>query len=107
MSALIMKLQDLHPEVINQLEKLAENTATEARLQWFKQQHKGSELKSYGIKTPEVRKLIKKYTDRFEQLSLQERFDLAKLFYKSGLLEKLMCNKKPLYKFPHTFNHDN
>ena len=83
-----MKLQDLHGKVVEQLEKLAEKEASKERIAWFRQQHKGSELRFYGIKTPQVRKLIRKYSERFRQLDLQEKFRLATMFYKSGFFEQ-------------------
>ncbi len=83
-----MKLQDLRLEVVEQLEKLAENEASTERIAWFKQQHKGSKSKCYGIRTPQVRKLIRKYLTRFQQLGLQEKFDLAAMFYKSNFFEQ-------------------
>jgi len=84
----MMKLQDLFAEVVEQLEKLAEKEASKKRIAWFQQQHKGSEVKCYGIKTPQVRKLIRGYSERFQHLGLQERFDLAIMFYKSGFFEQ-------------------
>ena len=83
-----MKLQNLHLEIVKQLEKLAESEASKERIAWFKQQHKGSELRCYGIRTPQVRKLIRKYRARFQQLGLQEKFDSATMLYKSGFFEQ-------------------
>jgi hypothetical protein len=57
-----MKLQDLFAEIVGQLEKLAEREASKERIAWFQQQHKGSKLRCYGIKTPKVRKLIRRYS---------------------------------------------
>jgi 3-methyladenine DNA glycosylase AlkD len=70
------------------MERLAESKASKARLKWFQQQHKGSELVFHGISISDVRKLIKKFKDRFEQLSLQNQLDLAGMFYRSGVFEQ-------------------
>jgi 3-methyladenine DNA glycosylase AlkD len=78
----------LFSEVEAQLEKLVETAASEARRRWFQQQHKGSALRSYGIKTSETRKLIRRHTGRFEALDLEAKFELAKMFYRSGVFEQ-------------------
>ena len=73
-------LRDLHFEVVKQLERLAESKASKARLRWFQQQHKGSELVFHGISIPDVRRLNRRFKDRFEQLSLQNQLDPAGIF---------------------------
>ncbi len=77
----------LYATVVNDLEILAETKASEKRRTWFKQQHKGS-IKCYGIKTPDIRRLIKTYTHEFNQLNLKEKFELAKMFYTSNWFEQ-------------------
>lgn len=83
-----MKIQCLFTEIVEQLVRLAEKEASKERIAWFRQQHKESKLRCYGIKTPQVRKLIRKYSQRFEQLNLQEKFSLATMFYKSSFFEQ-------------------
>jgi 3-methyladenine DNA glycosylase AlkD len=83
-----MQTEDLFSEIVKQLEKLAKSHSSKVRLQWFSQQHKETGLKSYGIRTPEIRKLIKAYTSRLKQPGLKEKYDLAKRFYKSGFFEQ-------------------
>ena len=83
-----MRTQEVYSEIVKQLEKLAESGSSEARLKWFRQQHKEIDLESYGIRTPEIRKLIKSSKSRFKQLNLKEKFDLAKMFYKSAFFEQ-------------------
>jgi 3-methyladenine DNA glycosylase AlkD len=82
------QVPDLYSEVVKQLEKLDETEASEARIQWFEEQHKGSTLRSYGIKTSKVRRLIGRYRGRFKQLNLETKFELAKRFYESGFFEQ-------------------
>jgi len=84
----MMNLQDLYLEVGEQLERLAEREGSEKRAAWFKQQHKGSQLNYYGISTPLVRQLIRRYKERFQQLCLTERFELAIMLYKSCFFEQ-------------------
>lgn len=84
-----MRMQDLYSEIVMQLEKLAETEpASETKLKWSRQQHKTPGYKSYGIRTPKVWKLVRSYRSRFEQLDLKEKFDLARMFYKSGFSEQ-------------------
>ena len=83
MSEVAMKLLDLYSEVAERLKRLAEQEASQARVKWFQQQHKESRLKCYGLKTSEVRKLIRDYSRRFQQLNLQEKFNLATIFFNS------------------------
>lgn len=73
---------------MRQLEELAESESSKKKLEWFQQQHIGVGLQSYGIKTPEIRKLIRSYKNRFDQLNLKEKIDLAKIFYESGFFEQ-------------------
>jgi 3-methyladenine DNA glycosylase AlkD len=91
-----MNLKNLRSEVVEQLEKLAQSESSEERVAWYKQQHKGSELKYYGIKTLQIRKLIREHSARFRQLDLQERFDLATMFYKSRFFEQSTIGDAPL-----------
>jgi len=82
------EIHSFYLEIAGQLEKLAENKASKARLDWFKQQHKNSTNKAYGIKAASVRKLIKNHTHQFKQLDLNDKLDLAKEFYKSRFFEQ-------------------
>jgi hypothetical protein len=70
----------LFSEVEAQLEKLVETAASQARRRWLQQQHTESALRSYGIKTSEIRKLIRPYTGWFEALGLEAKFELARMF---------------------------
>ena len=68
-----MRTQERYSEIVKQLEKLAGSGSSEARLKWFRQQHKEIDLESYGIRTPEIRELTKSYRSRFKQLDLKEK----------------------------------
>jgi 3-methyladenine DNA glycosylase AlkD len=84
-----MQMEKLYSDLVGQLEQLIEkDTKLESRLKWFKQQHKSSKLTAYGIRTPEIRKLIRRNMKQFQQLSLLEKFDLAKMLFKSGNFEQ-------------------
>ncbi|MEM2117600.1 MAG: DNA alkylation repair protein [Candidatus Bathyarchaeia archaeon] len=79
-----MKIKDLYLEIVSELEKRAD--AERAKLD--KYYHKTAGHKSYGIKTAELKELIKKYRDAFKRLSLQEKFALSRMFFESGYSEQ-------------------
>lgn len=79
-----MTIEDLFLEVVKQLEKRADAKIASKKMYY----HKKSSYRSYGIRTPVLRELIKRHKSRFKQLNLEERFTLAKMFYKSGFSEQ-------------------
>lgn len=84
-----IQIQELHAEIIRQLEQLVKSESSlEKRLKWFEQQHKKPGVTAYGISTPTVRKLIKSFMSEFQQLGLEDKFTLATLLYKSGNFEQ-------------------
>lgn len=84
-----MRMQDLHSEIVKQLEKLAgTEPASKTKLRWSQKQHKTPGYKSHGIRTPKIWELIRSCRSRFKQLSLKEKFGLARMFYRSGFSEQ-------------------
>ncbi len=79
-----MKIEDVYSEIVRQLEKRA-NAKLASMEEYY---HKKTGHKSYGIRTPELRELIKTYLRIFKQLSLEEKFQLARMFFKSGFSEQ-------------------
>ncbi|MFQ6076960.1 MAG: DNA alkylation repair protein [Candidatus Bathyarchaeia archaeon] len=80
-----MPIEKLYSEVVRELEKRADaKIASRKKLMW----HKEPGYRSYGIRTPELRAPIKSYLGRFERLSLEERLELARMFYRSGFSEQ-------------------
>ena len=79
-----MKVKRLYSEIVGQLEKRADSEL--AKLD--KYYHKTAGHKSYGIKTPALIELIRTYRDVFKKISLEEKLDLARAFFKSGLSEQ-------------------
>lgn len=80
-----MRIEDLSLKIVKELEERADpRIASRKRSMW----HKEPGYRSYGIRTPELRELIKGYRDRFNRLGLGERFELARRFYKSGFSEQ-------------------
>ncbi len=79
-----MTIDDLYLEVVRILEKRADIQIASKKIYY----HKKSGYRSYGIRTPVLRELIKSHKSRLKRLSLEGRFALAKLFYKSGFSEQ-------------------
>lgn len=80
-----MQIEGLYLEVVRELEKRADiEIASKKKHLW----HKKKGYKSYGIGKLDNEELIEKYLNIFEQLRLEERFRLTKMFYKSGFSEQ-------------------
>jgi len=79
-----LRIEHLYSEIVQQLERRA--SAELAKMD--KYYHKTSGHKSYGIKTPDLRELIKTYLSVFKQLSLEEKLELARMFFKSEFSEQ-------------------
>jgi 3-methyladenine DNA glycosylase AlkD len=79
-----LRINDLYAEVVEQLEKRADVQIAKIEKYW----HKTGGHVSYGIKTQELTELIKKYRGVFKQLSLGEKLELARMFFKSGFSEQ-------------------
>lgn len=82
-----MGIQKLYLNIVRQLEERAD--AETASKKVAKARYFGVKYKSYGIKEPDMTELIKSYSGSFLQLSLEERFELAKTFYASGYSEQV------------------
>ncbi|MGA9387495.1 MAG: DNA alkylation repair protein [Candidatus Bathyarchaeia archaeon] len=79
-----MKIEGLHSEVAQQLERKAD--AEVAKMAEY--YHKTSGHLAYGVRTSELREMIKEYCSIFKQLSLKEKLELAKMFFRSGIDEQ-------------------
>jgi hypothetical protein len=71
-------LVNLHSEITQRLKGLVNPLDADRKIRWLKQQHKTPKLQFLGIVTNEVRRLLRGYRRRFEQLQLKEKFSLAK-----------------------------
>lgn len=74
------EVNNLYYEIKRRLEEKANPVLADKDKIYFKKEG----YKTYGIKTPEVRKLISEYKKNFAQLTTHERLDLARLFFKSS-----------------------
>lgn len=82
-----MKTKELYMDIIRQLKKRTDAKTASAKI--ARAQYFGVKCKSYGIKESEKTELIGSYLGSFRQLSLEERFELAKMFYVSGFSEQV------------------
>jgi 3-methyladenine DNA glycosylase AlkD len=75
----------LYQEVVSALE----SAKTDAKYEKFvEEMHKTPGVLWYGIRTPDVDRLIKDFQPRFERLSPRQRLRLANRFYRSGYVEQ-------------------
>ncbi|MFX1281622.1 MAG: DNA alkylation repair protein, partial [Promethearchaeota archaeon] len=68
---------DLEEEAIKKFD------SREQYIKWSQNFYEKYGYKSYGLRVPEIENIVKKYVNQFIGLSLQERFDLSRRFYKS------------------------
>jgi 3-methyladenine DNA glycosylase AlkD len=81
-----MQIEDLHSGIVKQLEKRADAKAASKRIK--KAKYFGIEINSYGLSEEEEKELIERYLGIFRQLTLDERLQLAKMFYASTFSEQ-------------------
>lgn len=82
-----MKIEELHIEIVRQLEKRADEeiaSKTVAQAEYF-----GIKCRSYGLKEDDMIAIKTKYQSNFEQLGLEERFKLIRIFYNSRFSEQI------------------
>lgn len=77
-------MEDLHSEIVEQLEKRADAELV-TQIKYY---HKTSGHKCYGVRTSEIRELIRTYRPAVKQLSLEEKLELARMFFESGFDEE-------------------
>ena len=82
-----MKTTELYLRIVRQLEKRGNSEIASKKT--AKAQYFGVRYKSYGINEQEEIELIRSYLGSFKQLSLEERFELAKMFLASGFSEQV------------------
>jgi 3-methyladenine DNA glycosylase AlkD len=82
-----MNVNELYRDIVGELEKRAD--ATIASKKTAKAKYFGINCKSYGIQKSEETELIRSYSDILRQLSLEERFELAIMFYVSDFSEQV------------------
>jgi 3-methyladenine DNA glycosylase AlkD len=83
-----MDINILYNIIIDDLEKEAINKfdSKEAYISWSQSINEKKEYRAYGLRVPEIDKIIKKYITQFKELSLEERISLSRKFYNSGYL---------------------
>ena len=80
-----MDIEKLYGIINDDLEKEAikKFDSKEKYLKWNKNLYERQGYKSYGLRVPEIQKIVKKYINQFKDLSRNERFHLSRKFYKS------------------------
>jgi 3-methyladenine DNA glycosylase AlkD len=82
-----MQIGDLYWEIIKHLEKRADAKLASRKI--AKAKYFGIVINSYGLREVEERELVESYLDRFGQLSLDARLQLAKMLYASDFSEQV------------------
>ncbi len=72
--------KDLAEEAISKFE------SKEAYINWNQEINEKQGYKAYGLRVPEIDKIIKKYINQFKNLSFDERIELSQKFYKSDYI---------------------
>jgi len=83
----LLRAEDFHSRIVRELEKRADAEIASKKI--AKAKYFGVKINSYGLREPEEKELIEKYSHSFKQLNLQQRFKLAKMFYASKFSEQV------------------
>ncbi|MFW9895304.1 MAG: DNA alkylation repair protein [Candidatus Thorarchaeota archaeon] len=85
-----MDIVKLYKVINDDLEKEAikKFDLKEQYIKWNQNFYEKHGYKSYGLRVPETEKIIKNYVNQFKDLSLKERFDLSRKFYRSEYINQ-------------------
>ncbi|MFX1574843.1 MAG: hypothetical protein ACFFB0_19065 [Promethearchaeota archaeon] len=77
-----MAIKQLYNTITHELEKEAINKfeSKEEYTNWNQKVYEEHGFKAYGLKVPEINKIIKKYLTQFKELSFEERINLSQIF---------------------------
>jgi len=93
-----MAVQDLYHKIIKELEKEAikKFNSKEDYFNWDIIHNENRIYKAYGLSVPEIRKIVKKFTKEFNDLSFKQKIDLSKQFYNSNYIAQTIFGLKLL-----------
>ena len=79
-----MDIEGLYNIIKNELEIAAINKFESKKdyLNWSQKFYEKYGYKTYGLKVPEIDDIIKKFLNKFKELSFEQRIDLSRIFYK-------------------------
>lgn len=83
-----MDIEKLYGIIKKDLEKdaIKKFDSEDNYVKWNQDLYEKHGYKSYGLKVPEIEKIVKKYISQFKELSLEGRFKLSRKFYKSDYI---------------------
>ena len=83
-----MDIERLYNIITNELEKEAINKfeSKEEYINWNQKIYEKCGYKAYGLRVPEINKIIKKYLNKFKELSFEERINLSRIFYQADYI---------------------
>jgi len=93
-----MLIDELYNIILNDLEKEAINKfeSKEAYINWNQEIYEKHGYKAYGLRVPEIDKIVKKYINQFKDLSFDKRIELSRKFYKSDYIAQTSFGLKLL-----------
>ncbi|MBS7632600.1 DNA alkylation repair protein [Candidatus Bathyarchaeota archaeon] len=77
-----MDVDRLYVDVVRELERRAD--VEQARKEMYFHKQVGAGFQCYGISAPEFKEIAKKFKQAFRELGFEDRFELARRFFRSG-----------------------
>jgi 3-methyladenine DNA glycosylase AlkD len=93
-----MAIEELYIRITKELENEAikKFNSKEEYFNWEKKYNENLVYKAYGLSVPEIRKISKKYTKEFNDLSFKHKIGLSKQFYNSDYIAQTIFGLKLL-----------
>jgi 3-methyladenine DNA glycosylase AlkD len=93
-----MDIESPYKLIENELEKEAIDKfdSKEEYIIWNQEIYKKYKHKVYGLKVPEIEKIVNKYYNRFLEISFEEKINLARMFYTSEYIAQTSFGLKIL-----------
>jgi 3-methyladenine DNA glycosylase AlkD len=93
-----MNIEKLYEIIKEELEKEAINKfeSKEEYLSWNQKIYEKRGYKSYGLRVPDIDKIVKKHLNEFNELSFEERINLARKFYEADFIAQTSFGLKLL-----------
>ncbi|MDH7563576.1 MAG: DNA alkylation repair protein [Candidatus Bathyarchaeota archaeon] len=76
-----MGVDGLYADVVRELERRAD--AEQAKKEMYFHKQVGDGFRCYGISAPDFKEIVKKFKQAFKELSFEDRFELARRFFRS------------------------
>ncbi len=93
-----MVIQDLYNRITKELEieAIKKFNSKEEYFNWEKKHNENLVHKAYGLSVSEIRKILKRFTQEFHELSFKQKISLSKQFYNSDYIAQTIFGLKLL-----------